>query len=88
LIKNIYEYIIRLFSTLILGFYFTLVQFYEYKESFFCISDSVFGSTFFLITGFHGLHVIIGTIFLTVIFFRSVLKHFSEIHHFGFEAAI
>jgi len=76
-----------LFLTCFLGVYFTIIQSYEYIESSFSISDSVFGSTFFLITGFHGVHVIIGTIFLTVNFFRSLNDHFSENHHFGFEAA-
>lgn len=81
------EFKISLFLTCFLGFYFTLIQSYEYIESSFSISDSVFGSTFFLITGFHGIHVIIGTIFLSVNFLRSLKNHFSEIHHFGFEAA-
>jgi len=76
-----------LFLTCFLGIYFTIIQSYEYIESSFSISDSVFGSTFFLITGFHGIHVIIGTIFLIINFFRSLNDHFSESHHFGFEAA-
>nr|YP_010471443.1 cytochrome c oxidase subunit III [Acaciothrips ebneri]UVG40783.1 cytochrome c oxidase subunit III [Acaciothrips ebneri] len=82
------EYKVSLLLTCLLGVYFTMIQFYEYKESFFCISDSVFGTTFFMMTGFHGIHVIIGTIFLLVIYFRSLNNHFSNIHHFGFEAAI
>jgi len=59
----------------------------EYLEVPFSIADSVYGSTFFVATGFHGLHVIIGTIFLTVCFFRLINFHFTTNHHFGFEAA-
>nr|QTF76067.1 cytochrome c oxidase subunit 3 [Gynaikothrips uzeli] len=81
------EFKTSLLLTCLLGIYFTFIQFYEYKESFFCISDSVFGSTFYIMTGFHGIHVIVGTCFLLVNFFRSLKNHFSNIHHFGFEAA-
>lgn len=77
----------RLFITIILGIYFTILQTYEYIEAPFTIADSVYGSTFFLATGFHGLHVIIGTIFLLICFFRHLNNHFSRNHHFGFEAA-
>nr|YP_009093682.1 cytochrome c oxidase subunit III [Mictyris longicarpus]CEG06219.1 cytochrome c oxidase subunit 3 [Mictyris longicarpus] len=73
--------------TIILGFYFTLLQAYEYVEASFTIADSVFGSTFFVATGFHGLHVIIGTTFLSVCFLRLYNCHFSAKHHLGFEAA-
>ena len=73
--------------TVILGIYFTLLQGYEYYESPFCISDSVYGSTFFISTGFHGIHVIIGTVFIIVSFLRQINFHFSNVHHFGFEAA-
>nr|YP_010582979.1 cytochrome c oxidase subunit III [Warodia hoso]UGN61425.1 cytochrome c oxidase subunit III [Warodia hoso]WRY72453.1 cytochrome c oxidase subunit III [Warodia biguttata] len=73
--------------TVILGVYFTILQAYEYLESPFCISDSVFGSTFFMATGFHGLHVIIGTLFILVSTKRSFNLHFSEYHHVGFEAS-
>jgi len=62
-------------------------QLLEYTESIFSISDSVYGSTFFLTTGFHGFHVIIGVIFLTVSYIRLKLGHFTKEHHFGFEAA-
>nr|YP_010546434.1 cytochrome c oxidase subunit III [Miridiba trichophora]UYI30130.1 cytochrome c oxidase subunit III [Miridiba trichophora] len=73
--------------TVILGIYFTLLQAYEYVEAPFTMADSVYGSTFFIATGFHGLHVIIGTTFLAVCLIRHFLNHFSNIHHFGFEAA-
>jgi len=56
-------------------------------EAPFTIADRVYGSTFFVATGFHGLHVIIGTIFLFVCLVRLYFSHFSRGHHFGFEAA-
>lgn len=77
----------RLLTTIILGLYFTSLQALEYWEANFSISDSVYGSTFFIATGFHGLHVIIGTTFLLVCYIRIVGAHFSIHHHFGFEAA-
>nr|YP_010128174.1 cytochrome c oxidase subunit III [Tropidothorax cruciger]QPP20743.1 cytochrome c oxidase subunit III [Tropidothorax cruciger] len=73
--------------TVMLGIVFTILQAYEYKEAQFCISDSVYGSTFFMATGFHGLHVIIGTTFLLICLIRHLNYHFSKTHHFGFEAA-
>ena len=76
-----------LFITIALGVYFTLLQASEYYEAPFTISDGVYGSTFFVATGFHGLHVIIGSTFLTVCFFRQLKFHFTSSHHFGFEAA-
>nr|YP_010865921.1 cytochrome c oxidase subunit III [Sinopanorpa tincta]WGT92129.1 cytochrome c oxidase subunit 3 [Sinopanorpa tincta] len=76
-----------LLLTVILGIYFSILQAYEYVEASFTISDSVYGSTFFMATGFHGLHVIIGTTFLLVCLIRHMMYHFSNNHHFGFEAA-
>nr|YP_006493349.1 cytochrome c oxidase subunit III [Thitarodes renzhiensis]YP_009132679.1 cytochrome c oxidase subunit III [Thitarodes gonggaensis]YP_010963443.1 cytochrome c oxidase subunit III [Thitarodes xunhuaensis]ADK97534.1 cytochrome c oxidase subunit III [Thitarodes renzhiensis]AKA63373.1 cytochrome c oxidase subunit III [Thitarodes gonggaensis]WNL54558.1 cytochrome c oxidase subunit 3 [Thitarodes xunhuaensis] len=76
-----------LFFTVILGIYFTILQMYEYYEASFTIADSIYGSTFFMATGFHGLHVIIGTIFLMICLLRHINNHFSMNHHFGFEAA-
>nr|YP_009526483.1 cytochrome c oxidase subunit III [Hycleus cichorii]ATP06047.1 cytochrome c oxidase subunit III [Hycleus cichorii] len=73
--------------TVILGIYFSLLQGYEYYESSFTIADAAYGSSFFMATGFHGLHVIIGTTFLLVCLVRHYMNHFSQIHHFGFEAA-
>nr|YP_010990609.1 cytochrome c oxidase subunit III [Suva longipenna]WOW98936.1 cytochrome c oxidase subunit III [Suva longipenna] len=73
--------------TIILGIYFTILQYMEYKESQFTISDSIYGSTFFMATGFHGLHVIIGTTFILVSFLRMKNFHLSSIHHTGFELA-
>nr|ADP01814.1 cytochrome oxidase subunit III [Solenopsis invicta] len=76
-----------LLLTIILGIYFTLLQLIEYIESPFTLADSIYGSTFFIATGFHGLHVIIGTLFLLTCFMRMKSSHFSSLHHFGFEAA-
>nr|BBH37129.1 cytochrome c oxidase subunit III [Eviota japonica] len=73
--------------TIILGGYFTFLQGVEYYEAPFTIADSVYGSTFFVATGFHGLHVIIGTTFLIVCALRQASYHFTMEHHFGFEAA-
>nr|APX40179.1 cytochrome c oxidase subunit 3 [Cryptocephalus quadripunctatus] len=88
LMENNYNKTIQgLAMTVILGMYFTILQGFEYIEAPFTISDSVYGSSFFMATGFHGLHVIIGTTFLMVCLIRLFLNHFSNIHHFGFEAA-
>lgn len=73
--------------TVILGLIFTALQAVEYVEAPFSIADSVYGSTFFVATGFHGLHVIIGTIFLFVCLIRLNYSHFTRSHHLGFEAA-
>ena len=76
-----------LILTIILGLYFTALQAFEYVEAPFTIADAVYGSTFFMATGFHGLHVLIGTTFLITCLLRHNLHHFSPNHHFGFEAA-
>ena len=73
--------------TIFLGAFFTLVQGLEYYYCPFSISDSCFGSTFFVATGFHGLHVLVGTILLIVSWTRLVDYHFTFNHHFGFEAS-
>nr|YP_009339297.1 cytochrome c oxidase subunit III [Gmelinoides fasciatus]APL97188.1 cytochrome c oxidase subunit III [Gmelinoides fasciatus] len=75
-------------ATVILGLYFTLIQAMEYMEAPFTISDSVYGATFFIATGFHGLHVVIGTIFLSVCLTRLTTAHFSSHHHTGMELSI
>ena len=85
---NRYHTILSLFITVVLGVIFTGLQVMEYLEAPFTIADSVYGSTFFVATGFHGLHVLIGTAFLIVCFFRIIHHHFTKHHHNGFEAAI
>jgi cytochrome c oxidase subunit 3 len=79
--------IIALIFTLILAVLFTSLQVLEYIESSFSISDSIFGSCFFMATGFHGFHVFIGTLSLFVSLVRIVVNHFTSTHHFGFESA-
>ena len=78
---------LSLFLTIILGAYFSLLQAIEYVEARFSFADSVYGSTFFLATGFHGIHVLIGTSFLLVCLIRLQKFNFNHNHHFGFEAA-
>nr|YP_010175155.1 cytochrome c oxidase subunit III [Olidiana longisticka]QSJ61361.1 cytochrome c oxidase subunit III [Olidiana longisticka] len=73
--------------TVTLGIYFTIIQAMEYMEATFCISDSIYGSSFFMITGFHGIHVIIGTMFIMVMMKRLKSFQFSSYHHIGFESA-
>ena len=78
---------ISLGVTIVLGVMFRAIQLGEYMEVSFTIADSAYGRTFFVITGFHGLHVIIGTLFLIVGAGRLRGGHFNSQHHFGFEAA-
>jgi len=73
--------------TILLAFFFTGLQAFEYINAPFSISDSVYGSIFYLTTGFHGFHVFVGTCFLIVCLVRLLLNHFSREQHFGFEAA-
>lgn len=77
-----------LLGTIILAVIFTSLQVFEYWNAPFTISDGVYGSTFYLATGFHGFHVLIGTVFLTVCLYRLYAYHFTQTHHNGFEAAI
>ena len=87
IVENKYiETLTSLVITVFLGVYFSFLQAIEYRLSSFTIADRVYGRTFFVATGFHGLHVIIGTTFIAVMIFRHINFHFSAIHHFGFEA--
>nr|AOY39713.1 cytochrome c oxidase subunit 3 [Scolytinae sp. BMNH 1043001] len=85
--NNFTQTIFSLSLTIILGIYFSILQSLEYMEAPFSIADSAYGTTFFMTTGLHGMHVIVGTSFLTVCLIRLKNNHFSSIHHFGFEAA-
>lgn len=76
-----------LIVTVILAVIFTALQGFEYISAPFTISDGIYGSTFYMATGFHGFHVIVGTTFIAVCFVRLYLNHFTREHHFGFEAA-
>jgi cytochrome c oxidase subunit 3 len=80
--------LISLLFTLMLAILFTYFQGLEYVSAPFNISDSVYGSCFYMATGFHGFHVFVGTVALTVSFFRIILNHGTNTHHFGFESAI
>ena len=84
---NKIEAVFGLVLTVVLAAIFTALQGFEYVSANFTISDGIFGSTFFMATGFHGFHVLIGTIFLTVCLVRLLRNQFSIQHHFGFEAA-
>jgi heme/copper-type cytochrome/quinol oxidase subunit 3 len=81
------EAIIGLVLTLVLAVFFTALQAFEYVSANFSISDGIYGSTFFMATGFHGFHVFVGTCFIFVCLIRMSLNHFTRSHHFGFEAA-
>ena len=85
------QLIIGLFLTVALGFIFVFMQAEEYIHAYtdlnLKLSSGTYGSTFFMLTGFHGLHVTIGAIMLTVMLIRSIKGHFTEKHHFAFEAA-
>ncbi|MEM9123014.1 MAG: cytochrome c oxidase subunit 3 [Pseudomonadota bacterium] len=73
--------------TVVLGVFFSYLQYYEYEHAAFNYSGHIYGATFFMATGFHGAHVIIGTIFLAVCLLRASMGHFRREKHFGFEAA-
>ncbi len=74
--------------TILLALVFTGLQYVEYNQAMFTFADSVYGSVFFASTGLHGLHIIIGTIFLSVGFIRMIFYHLTVHHHAGYEAAI
>jgi len=77
--------------TLVLGALFTTFQYFEYKLAPFHINDSAYGSVFYLITGFHGFHVFVGSVFIFVCLLRVLNPKnstFTRQHHFGFLAAL
>lgn len=80
-----------LFATLLLGFSFIIIQGVEYYEAYthygITLQSGIYGATFFLMTGFHGAHVIVGATILTVMFVRVLRGHFTPDNHFAFEAA-
>lgn len=80
--------ILGLFLTVLLGVIFTGLQAMEYVEAPFSIADSIYGTTFFMTTGLHGAHVLVGTAFLVVSLVRMINYHFTRRHHLGLEAAI
>lgn len=76
-----------LFIAILLGMIFTVFQAYEYSHAAFGFSGNIYGATFFMVTGFHGFHVIVGTIFLAICLIRAMKGHFTPEQHVGFEAA-
>ena len=72
--------------TVILGLIFISLQIHEYAEAAFSIRDGIYGATFYMLTGFHGFHVMLGTVMLFIIFLRSLAGHFTPGRHFAFEA--
>jgi len=82
--------VIWLLATVALGFLFVFLQVEEYKEAYqhlgLTLGSGIYGSTFFMLTGFHGMHVTLGAIMLLVIAIRCIRGHFKPEHHFGFEA--
>ncbi|MEI6542842.1 MAG: cytochrome c oxidase subunit 3 [Methylococcales bacterium] len=91
LAKNRDQLIKGLIATVALGFLFVAFQAFEYHEAYtemgLTLGSGVYGSTFFMLTGFHGFHVCVGAIILSVVLFRSVKGHFKPENHFAFEAA-
>jgi len=76
-----------LVGAIVLGAIFTVFQVYEYGHAAFSFRDNVYGANFFMATGFHGFHVVVGTIFLAVCLLRALKGHFTQERHVGFEAA-
>jgi cytochrome c oxidase subunit 3 len=89
--NNRTQLILGLFLTVALGISFLFLQGYEYHHAYtelgLTLGSGAYGATFFMLTGFHGLHVTLGTIMLAVIWVRVLKGHFDPQHHFGFEAA-
>jgi cytochrome c oxidase subunit III len=88
--ENRPQVLIWLGATIVLGIIFLFFQGYEYVHAYqdlnLTLGSGIYGSTFFMLTGFHGMHVTLGAIMLTVIWFRCLKGHFSRDRHFGFEA--
>nr|UTN43112.1 cytochrome c oxidase subunit 3 [Penenirmus auritus] len=72
-------------ATIVLGLVFLMMQCVEYFEGSFTMSDSVFGSLFYVMTGFHGIHVIVGVLFIVISTIRLFKNHLSSTHHLGYE---
>jgi len=83
----LFRYDICFYIYISISFFFVSFQAYEYFEALFTIADGIYGSTFFMATGFHGLHVIIGSIFILISFIRHLKCQFARNHHIGFETA-
>jgi cytochrome c oxidase subunit 3 len=77
-----------LILTIVLALAFTACQGIEYYNTSFSMSDSVYGTVFFASTGLHGMHVLVGSLFLLVGLFRLINYHLTDSHHLGYESAI
>ncbi len=86
-VNNRKHFLLGLALTIVLGISFTMLQIHEYDIAEFTFEEGLYPSTFFMATGFHGAHVVIGSIFLIVCLFRGLAGHFTAEHHVGFEAA-
>jgi len=84
--NNRKQIIIGLVMTIALGVLFLFLQAHEYAEAAFTIKSGIYGATFYMLTGFHGLHVSMGTLMLIIILLRILKGHFDSHEHFGFEA--
>jgi len=82
------DFIESLMVTIGLGALFTALQIFEYANASFSIWDGIYGSVFYMATGFHGFHVLVGTIFIIVCLVREINYHFTPEHHFGFTACV
>ena len=76
-----------LILSVVLGVWFTAFQIYEYSHATFGFAGNIYGANFYMATGFHGFHVLIGSIFLVVCWLRARAGHFTPTQHIGFEAA-
>jgi len=85
------QLVLGLAATVALGFIFVFLQALEYSEAYqhlnLTLNSGIYGSTFFMLTGFHGFHVTVGAIFLTVVLLRSIRGYYTADNHFAFEAA-
>jgi cytochrome c oxidase subunit 3 len=86
--KNFISGVLGLVITIVYGVCFLVLQMFEYYNSFLTIADSVYGSVFYMLTGFHGFHVFCGAVFLLVCLVRMIQQHFSFFHHVGYICAI
>uniref|UniRef100_A0AAU6PCL9 Cytochrome c oxidase subunit 3 n=1 Tax=Euseius sacchari TaxID=3061191 RepID=A0AAU6PCL9_9ACAR len=85
--KKYFSSMFSIFLTISLGMLFSSIQMMEYMNMIFCINDNVYGSTFYMLTGFHGAHVLIGTLFLIINMLRIWKSQVNNKHHFSLEAA-
>jgi heme/copper-type cytochrome/quinol oxidase subunit 3 len=86
-IRELYYIVEGFIITIILAILFICLQLSEYFNSVFNISDSIYGTVFFMLTGLHGFHVFVGSVFIIVCFFRFINLHFTNKHFIGFEVA-